>query len=326
MPVYLTPPANMESLASMLARFGGSLPAAKAAVHIWALLPGGRVYGAGNVLAPDGSAVAADISNDFGSPPGHHWLQTYAYIREPRPLAGVTAVAAVNLGSRYAHWLLEELPRLLALPPDAADTIIANTGTPFACEAFESGRFPGRVIAATRHGHHVCEQLLIPVGFGAPGAVTARELGLIEAFAAPLMKNTTVCGDERLYLTRRHAGRRRVANDGELESLLATRGFKAVAPERLSWRDQLALFAGAREIVAPHGAGLANLVFCRPGTRVLELFHPGYQNPCYERLARLKALEYQAIVPAASDEQILDPRAGRLDIVADLSAVRAALG
>jgi hypothetical protein len=33
--------------------------------------------------------------------------------------------------------------------------------------------------------------------------------------------------------------------------------------------------------VAPHGAALTNLNFCRPGVRVLELFAPGYLNPGY---------------------------------------------
>ena len=40
-------------------------------------------------------------------------------------------------------------------------------------------------------------------------------------------------------------------------------------------------FAAARVIVAPHGAALTNLVFCRPGVRVLELFAPGYTVHCY---------------------------------------------
>ncbi len=41
--------------------------------------------------------------------------------------------------------------------------------------------------------------------------------------------------------------------------------------EDLSVREQARLFHDAEIVIAPHGAALANLVFCRPGTHILEL-------------------------------------------------------
>ena len=38
-------------------------------------------------------------------------------------------------------------------------------------------------------------------------------------------------------------------------------------------------------IVAPHGAGLSNLVFCRPGTTVIEIFSPQWLNLAFWKLA-----------------------------------------
>ena len=57
-----------------------------------------------------------------------------------------------------------------------------------------------------------------------------------------------------------------------------------VALEDLEFRDQVALFRDAETVVAPHGGGLTNLVFCDPGTKVIELF-PAANIDLYYRLA-----------------------------------------
>jgi capsular polysaccharide biosynthesis protein len=41
------------------------------------------------------------------------------------------------------------------------------------------------------------------------------------------------------------------------------------------FRTHIEQFAAAAVVIAPHGAGLANLVFCAPGTTVIEL---GYDS------------------------------------------------
>ncbi|MDJ1175384.1 hypothetical protein [Roseofilum capinflatum] len=48
----------------------------------------------------------------------------------------------------------------------------------------------------------------------------------------------------------------------------------------------------AHQIVAPHGAGLSNLVFCSPGTQVIELFSPNYVETHYWVLSQELDLDY----------------------------------
>jgi capsular polysaccharide biosynthesis protein len=52
---------------------------------------------------------------------------------------------------------------------------------------------------------------------------------------------------------------------------LAALGFESVLTERLSVHEQVEMFSQASVLVAPHGAGLANMVFARPGLTVLEI-------------------------------------------------------
>jgi capsular polysaccharide biosynthesis protein len=64
----------------------------------------------------------------------------------------------------------------------------------------------------------------------------------------------------------------------------------------MSFREQVGALAGAEVVLAPHGAGLSNLVFARPDAKVIELFSPRYVNPCYWKLACTLRLPYAYLI------------------------------
>jgi capsular polysaccharide biosynthesis protein len=49
----------------------------------------------------------------------------------------------------------------------------------------------------------------------------------------------------------------------------------------MSMPDQILLFQSAEFIISPHGAGLANLLFCEPGTKVIELMPVAEMRPFF---------------------------------------------
>jgi capsular polysaccharide biosynthesis protein len=289
-----------------------------------ARLAAGRVHGAGAVLSADGSLLARDVSGDHGNDSAHHWLVGYAGLRAPKTVTGSVAVAAVNLGEGYAHWLLEELPRVLTLPKDTADNLVVHADTPFARQALVMRGGKEQVVASKRRLHLACAPLVVPRLIAAPGAPSRRALDLIEAFTAPLGREASRFG-ERLYFTREKAERRRVKNEAELWGALGPLGFSKVALEDLTWEEQIASCRRARVVVAPHGAGLANLAFFSAGTRVVELVNRAYYNPGYWRLAALRGLDYRVVVSSGDEPLREDRRANREDIQADLAQVRLAL-
>jgi len=65
----------------------------------------------------------------------------------------------------------------------------------------------------------------------------------------------------RLYLSRAKQGRRRIVNEKKVISLLRRHGFDVVYPERLSFKDQLELWANAEIVVAPAGSAMVNMIF-----------------------------------------------------------------
>jgi capsular polysaccharide biosynthesis protein len=288
-----------------------------------ATLPGGRVFGAGNVLSPDGKTIARDVSPDFGKAFGEHWLLTYPKIPPPLNLPGRTAVVATTLASGYGHWLLEELPRLLEFAGvRQSDALIVHVATSYAREAMARAGFTGKVMTVKRGAHFACEELIVP-SLGRPSPLTVRA---INEFADSMAREDVNVG-EKFYISRAHARRRKVVNEVELWAALESHGFVQIQLENLSWAQQIAAFRSAKVIVAPHGAGLANLVFSQPGTRVVELFHRSYVNGCYWQIAALREIDYRPLVSAGDEPLAQRPSANRLDIQADVAAVvRAAVG
>ncbi len=289
-----------------------------------ARLPGGRVFGAGGVLAPDGATLAREVSLDFGKPSGTHWLLTYRRIPPPRPVPGTTAVIATALAHGYGHWLLDELPRLLQLPRGQADALIAHAKQPYSRVALAQYGWTGAILEADRQAHFQCEQLIVPSLAGTVVHPTRHALDLIGEFTAAFPRSSSPFG-ERIYVTRENARRRTVTNEAELWTALQAAGFVKVRLEELSWPEQINAFRHAKIVIGPHGAGLANLAFCPPDTRVVELFQRAYAPGGFWRLAALRGLDYRPVVSAGAEPLAQTTSANRLDLVADLAEVKKAI-
>jgi hypothetical protein len=97
-------------------------------------------------------------------------------------------------------------------------------------------------------------------------------LGLSEAFE----REASGSYGEKIFISRRDISRlsdgyRALMSEDALCDALALRGFTIVEPERLPFPEQVRAFAGARVIVGLGGAGMFNVVFAKPGTRVVTI-------------------------------------------------------
>jgi len=86
----------------------------------------------------------------------------------------------------------------------------------------------------------------------------------------------TMPAGRRIYVSRLNLNQagwstRVMVNEGELIERLAGIGFEIVTPEHLSVREQIAAFAAADLVVGPSGSNMYNTMFCRPGTKVIDI-------------------------------------------------------
>jgi capsular polysaccharide biosynthesis protein len=61
----------------------------------------------------------------------------------------------------------------------------------------------------------------------------------------------------------------------------------------MSFEEQVRLFRNAEVVVGPHGAGFTNLIFSKPGTRVVEILAKGYERRCYWTLSSELGHDYR---------------------------------
>ena len=78
--------------------------------------------------------------------------------------------------------------------------------------------------------------------------------------------------------------------------MVSALGFEVVTLGQISFIEQATIFYTSDLIVGEHGSGLANLVFCREGTKVIEIFSAFWMYPCFYAVAASVGLDYHFLV------------------------------
>ena len=217
-------------------------------------------------------------------------------MQSQRTKAGKTAVLTASGGSVYYHWMFDILPRIHVLKNsveyDSIDNFIINyQANKFQKETLSrAGIAPEKIIASNNNWnfHLQVEQLIVP-SLASPNDVPSKAAcNYLRSLFENELKNPGA--KKKIYIQRLNG--RRVINEDELVPLLQDLGFETVNPETLTVAGQVSLFAGADAVIGPHGAGLTNIVFCKPGTVVIDLFAPEWVNSCYWVIAEHLNLNY----------------------------------
>jgi len=109
----------------------------------------------------------------------------------------------------------------------------------------------------------------------------------------------------RIYVRRR--GPRSLTNNKTVERFLVRNGFTGVIVEDMTVAERIAMFRNAEFVVSPHGEELANLLFCRTGTKVLELSPDCEYRPFFNAMSSKLGLTH-AVLPCATDDGTFDGR------------------
>lgn len=250
------------------------------------------------VLA-ENNLLVAEVSKDHGSKKGE-WDSFRRITRLPPRVRAGSVVSLLTGGgglSNYGHWLYDVLPRFhlqrsVGLITPHARYLVPPIDAEFKHTSLQRlGISPENCIEVRGPVAVVGDTVAASSGHRSHGRV---EPWIPEFLRDVLLRETSQSG-LRLYVNRRDTKIRRVLNEAALESALTQRGFRSVSATEFGFQDKMDLYNSAEIIVAPHGAGLANIAFCSPGTHVVEIDGDDWQHPWFGDVARAVDLRHTVV-------------------------------
>ena len=116
----------------------------------------------------------------------------------------------------------------------------------------------------------------------------------IKAYGQDMKSEVSQTTASRLYIKRgKTKNGRNIENEEEIIEYLKGKGYCIVKMDGLSVEEQIRYFENASEIIGAHGAAFTNMVYCKPKTKIIELYHPEYlpgQNIALAQLCKLNLI------------------------------------
>lgn len=270
---------------------------------LWlAELPDAEVSGPSIAVLTNQGVLLGAVSVEWGRNPDDHGVMRRFRLPAAVPLKGTTVLLATTGGNTYFHWMTEVLPRLRVLaesgvPLDSIDHFLVNRiDGGFPRESLRAFGIPESKCRITQMKcRYRCERLLVPSLPGPHGWVDASTCTFLrETFLQP----ASGASPKKIFIPRGRTRGRQSRRESEIQGWLRGVGFEVFDAGETSLRQQARTFAGAEVVVGIHGAAMTNLMFCRPGTRVVEIFGWRYVNPCYRFLASAVGARHHAVLDA----------------------------
>jgi capsular polysaccharide biosynthesis protein len=209
-----------------------------------------------------------------------------------------TVCMLTNPWTNYYHWTVEHVPKVRAIERYVEATgrsprlLIPEDPSGWMLELLEHVGVDLTNCIEWTYERATAERLVVPSYPCMTPATTRwvkdRVLNSISESAA-----TSQSWPSRIFISRREAKTRHVVNEPEMMETLSGMGFESVVLEEMSVAEQAALFSNVEVVVAPHGAGLTNMLYGNDIT-VIELF--GNMRATYYRMAEMLGFEYMYVL------------------------------
>lgn len=295
-------------------------------------IPQGRVFAANTATVAvinQENELLGDVSFSYRRcavvPAQDNLIFKQARFPEPVHYPGTlfTLLTGGGGGGNYAHWLIDAVPRLHLLIEcglfDSVDSFLVPTlKHDFQLESLKLLGIPEHKIVEGPIGCHISADRLIastaPRGDSViiPAWVTDfYRKQLLDKVELPQLNAPYV------YVRRSDSGIRNVDHEDALVARLEAAGFQSFELMRLSFIEKVALFAQAKVVTSVHGAGLTNVMFCRPECQFVELFPDQFVLTTYADLAANIGMPYRYMICPSSGKADNLKAAQRVDVSVD---------
>lgn len=246
-----------------------------------------------------------------------------ALVKKPTKQFGKVIPLLNKLSNNYYHWTTESLTRLAAFIEYSGedyhdyDIIIAADAPSFVRESLIAlfGIRPDKIIPWQNTDCGRLEKcVLISYPF-----IRTEQTVMTNVYNLPLytllnkisLKNlpSPSLAPTYIIISRANVNQRKLLGEDTLKEYFAHIPFQIIHTEKMGYVEQVYAFRNAKLVIAPHGAGLINLVYATQKPLVIELF-PTIRKirdaGAYHQVAREMNIDYHLLVkePVNNDQDI----------------------
>ena len=192
--------------------------------------------------------------------------------------------------SNYWHWMFDVLPRIFIIQKflelDKIDFFLfPDLKEKFQNQTLDFLKIPKHKRLSSRNYKHFSADQIIATDHPYNFLNDPKKDSLnIPIWLIESLKNNFKVNDfsfnnhlpKKIYIDRSdsfssHGSMRSIINEKEVRNFLKKKNFEFLTLSKYNFIDQVKLFNNAECVIGLHGAGFANTIFCKPGTKILEL-------------------------------------------------------
>ena len=230
-----------------------------------------------------------------------HATNFCAMLPRDKLLPGRTLILHSKAGSNFYHWYFDVLSRILVLREagisvaDFEQIIVNDAGNDrlsIFCKIFNIQEEQLVKISDAKKACFLVETAVVPSCYQHLNYSDAPLVDWLHKTHHGLWANNHSTVKRRVFIARDKSVGRRIVNQVEIDPILQRYSIEKVFLEDLSIICQMRLFNESEIVISPHGAGLTNLLWCRPNTQVIEFSNSCWHNPEYYYLSYHRGLDY----------------------------------
>jgi len=184
----------------------------------------------------------------------------------------------------YWHWLFEVLPRIFLYEKFYSINKLDKILVPSLKENFQTqtllalGIKTERLIDSNFYRHIETKELYATshtIQFNIEKIPSWIIYELRNRYLKQIRLTKLIKNFDKIYIDRSDSGAnnifRKIINEKEIIDFLISKNFKKIKLSEFSFLDQVSIFNNAKYVVGLHGAGFANVIFCKKNTNILEI-------------------------------------------------------
>jgi len=199
---------------------------------------------------------------------------------------------AVLSNRSFHHWLIDDLPRfLLIFEREPQIHVLAHPKSHSyvrdVLEIIQPSKVTYKSVTRVENARFISAGNI-------ESFPSMRDINILRRFAETYNLNVHHADQSKIFISRRF-GPSRNSHEIYFESLAKKSNFQVLYFENISLKNQISIFSKASVIVASNGAVFANVVWCKPQTKIINIYSHDWDTDSVRDLCILLDLNYRKV-------------------------------